>query len=134
MGFGYVFFVRPANLMRQLESMTRSSSPDEQTLEKAEAGGWTVVSSLQWLGEKMPLSPEESSFTRKELAGAGYRGDHAVAVFMGIRIACIVRSPYQYRLHLPQRNSSQQSDRAHTGWPGCIGRVFPAWLYVGPPG
>ena len=89
MGFGYVFFVRPANLMRQLESMTRSSSPDEQTLKKADAGGWTVVSSLQWLGEKMPVSPEESSFTRKELAGAGYRGDHGVAVFVGIRIACV---------------------------------------------
>ncbi len=90
MGFGYLFFVKPANLMRQLEAMTRSSSPDEQTLEKANAGGWTVVSSLQWLGEKMPLSPEESSFTRKELAGAGYRGEHAVTVFLGVKIACVV--------------------------------------------
>jgi tight adherence protein C len=37
----------------------------------------------------MPLSPQESSFTRKELAAAGYRRDNAIAVFVGIRIACV---------------------------------------------
>jgi tight adherence protein C len=88
-GFGYVFFVRPVNLLRQLEKIT-SSNPTEDPYPPEATSGWTVVSSLQWLGEKMPLSPEESSFTRKELAAAGFRADNAVAVFLSIRVTCVV--------------------------------------------
>jgi tight adherence protein C len=88
-GFGYVFFVRPVNLLRQLEKIT-SSNPIDDPYPPETTTGWTVVSSLQWLGEKMPLSPEESSFTRRELAAAGYRADNAVAVFLSIRITCVV--------------------------------------------
>jgi tight adherence protein C len=87
-GFGYVFFVRPKNLLRQLETITSSNLVDDPYPPES-ASGWTVVSSLQWLGEKMPLSPEESSLTRKELAAAGYRADNAVAVYLSIRITCV---------------------------------------------
>jgi tight adherence protein C len=88
-GFGYLFFVRPKNLLRQLEAITSSTPTDtDEPAEPETTGRWKVTSSLQWLGEKMPLSPEESSFTRKELAAAGYRSDNAVTVFVGIRIAC----------------------------------------------
>lgn len=87
-GFGYVFFVRPKSLLRQLEEIT-STNLTEEPATRETTGGWKVVSSLQWLGEKMPLSPQESSFTRNELAAAGYRGDNAVAVFVGTRIACV---------------------------------------------
>ena len=87
-GFGYMFFVRPKNLLRQLETIT-SSSPTDNPFEPVTDSGWTVVSSLQWLGEKMPISPEDSSFTRRELAAAGYRDDNAVAVFLSIRITCV---------------------------------------------
>lgn len=88
-GFGYVFFVRPKNLLRQLETITSSTLIDDPYPPES-GSGWTVVSSLQWLGEKMPLSPEESSLTRKELAAAGYRADNAVAVYMSIRVTCVV--------------------------------------------
>jgi tight adherence protein C len=87
-GFGYVFFVRPKSLLHQLEEITSTNLVEEPVAQES-AGGWKVVSSLQWLGEKMPLSPQESSFTRKELAAAGYRRDNAIAVFVGIRIACV---------------------------------------------
>ncbi|MDR3719063.1 MAG: type II secretion system F family protein [Bryobacteraceae bacterium] len=88
-GFGYVFFVRPKSLLHQLEEITSTNFGEEPAVAET-AGGWKVVSSLQWIGEKMPLSPQESSFTRRELAAAGYRGDNAVAVFVGIRLACAV--------------------------------------------
>ncbi len=87
-GFGYWYFVRPRNLLRQLETIT-SASPIEDPYSPTDANEWTVVSSLQWLGEKLPLSPEESSLTRKELAAAGYRADNAVAVFLSIRMTCV---------------------------------------------
>jgi tight adherence protein C len=83
-----VFFIRPDNLLHQLEAIT-SANPTDDPFEPATASGWTVVSSLQWLGEKVPLSPEDSSFTRKELAAAGYRNDNAVAVFVSIRITFV---------------------------------------------
>ena len=88
-GFGYVFFVRPKNLLRQLETITSSNLMDDPYPPES-ASEWTVVSSLQWLGEKMPLSPEESSLTRKELAAAGYRADNAVAEYLSIRVTCVV--------------------------------------------
>ena len=84
-----MFFVRPANLVHQLERIT-SSNPIEDPFETSTEKGWTIVSSLQWLGEKVPLSPEESSFTRKELAAAGYRADNAVAIFLSIRVTFVV--------------------------------------------
>ena len=105
-GFGYVFFVRPKNLLRQLEKMT-TSTPTEDPFSPVTAGGWTVVSSLQWLGEKMPLSPEDSSFTRKELAAAGYRADNAVAVFLSIRItlvAVVALLAFSFRSQLVENN------------------------------
>lgn len=104
--FGYVFFVRPKNLLRQLEKMT-TSTPTEDPFSPVTAGGWTVVSSLQWLGEKMPLSPEDSSFTRKELAAAGYRADNAVAVFLSIRItlaAVVALLAFSFRSQLVENN------------------------------
>jgi tight adherence protein C len=87
-GFGYLIFVKPSNVLRQLEAMTSSLSP-EDSFPSVSAGGWTVVSSLQWIGQKVPVSPEQSSFTRKELASAGFRGDNAEAVFVGIRIGMV---------------------------------------------
>ena len=87
-GFGYLFFVRPTQLLKQLENIT-SKPPAEDLLPTINEGGWTVVSTLQWLGEKVPLSPEEMSFTKRELAAAGYRADNAVAVFLSIRVTCV---------------------------------------------
>ena len=88
-GFGYLFFVRPTSLLRQLQTIISASPTDSDPTPQETDGGLTVVSSLQWLGEKIPLSPQESSFTRKELVAAGYRGENAVAVFLGIRIASV---------------------------------------------
>ena len=105
-GFGYVFFVRPKNLLRQLEKIT-ATSPTEDIFAPVTAGGWTVVSSLQWLGEKMPLSPQESSFTRRELAAAGYRADNAVALFLSIRIsvvAVVTLLAFSFRSQLVENN------------------------------
>ena len=90
-GFGYLFFVRPGSLIRQLQSIISASPTDEPAAQApVNDGALTVVSSLQWLGEKLPLSAEESSSTRRDLIAAGYRGDNAVAVFMGVRIAFVV--------------------------------------------
>lgn len=43
--------------------------------------------SLQWLGEKVPISPQNASRTRRFLAAAGFRHDRALAVYYGIKLA-----------------------------------------------
>lgn len=126
-GFGYVFFVKPANLMRQLQSMTASPA-EEQPLESVDAGGWTVVTSLQWLGEKVPLSPEESSFTRKELVGAGYRGDPAVAVFLGIKIACVIALTVVAFIFRSQLVSSTLLGFVLVGFAALAGYFLPGFM------
>ncbi len=90
-GFGYVFFVRPGSLVRQLETIISSSPTDEPDMPAPmNDGALTVVTSLQWLGEKLPLSPQDASTTRKELIAAGYRGDNALSVYNGIKVVWIV--------------------------------------------
>jgi tight adherence protein C len=87
-GVGYLVVVRPTSLLRRLQVVISSNPTDAPPVPETKSGS-TVVTSLQWLGEKIPLSPQESSLTRKDLVAAGYRGDNAVAVFLGIRIACV---------------------------------------------
>ncbi|HSM77831.1 MAG TPA: type II secretion system F family protein [Bryobacteraceae bacterium] len=45
-----------------------------------------VVTSLQWMGEKMPISPQTASMTRRLLMGAGFRQNHALTVFFGLKV------------------------------------------------
>ena len=85
---GYVYFVKPSKILQRLEDdeslrVARSST-------EAAASGWTIVTTLEHLGEKLPLSPDEASLTRKELAAAGYRGANAVPVYLGIKVVCAV--------------------------------------------
>jgi tight adherence protein C len=49
-----------------------------------------VVGALKRLGTKVPRSPSEMGKLRLRLVQAGYRGDEALAVFFGIRLAVAV--------------------------------------------
>ena len=82
--YGYYRFVRQGSAYGEIGAAA-AASPDltpgvVNSFRKA-----TV--SLQWLGEKIPISPRDSSLTRRFLVGAGYRKDNALAIYYGIKAA-----------------------------------------------
>jgi tight adherence protein C len=87
--YGYRSYARPGRLMERLGTPVSDVSavsdiPAEPTT------AW-VVRIIQQVGEKVPLSPEDASATRRDLMMAGYKSEGALKVFFGIKVtACIV--------------------------------------------
>jgi tight adherence protein C len=87
--YGYRSYARPGRLMERLGTPVSDVSavsdiPAEPTT------AW-VVRIIQQVGEKVPLSPEDASVTRRDLMMAGYKSEGALKVFFGIKVtACIV--------------------------------------------
>jgi len=87
--FGYRRFAKPGRIFERLAA---TQHPGYLTEEEEDGQGvlGQVVTTIQWLGEKMPVSPEEASSTQKELIAAGYRSDRAPAVFNGFKIVSAI--------------------------------------------
>ena len=83
--FGYRRFAKPGRIFEQLSAAANPGYLDSEAESRQGVLG-QVVTTIQWLGEQMPLSPEETSATQKELIAAGYRSDRATAVFYGCKI------------------------------------------------
>ena len=88
--YGYRTYSRPAGVLEKLQAPI-------QGMRDAAPGGFgagaepqiphfQVQKVLLWLGEKVPVSPEEATVTRRMLLSAGYRSDHALAIFLAVRI------------------------------------------------
>lgn len=82
--FGYYRFARPGRVYAQLGGGGMPAVVGEA--EKPPFYG--VVTALAWAGEKLPVSAEEASLTRRELMMAGLRQDNAVAVYYGCKVVC----------------------------------------------
>jgi tight adherence protein C len=87
--YGYRSYARPARLMERLGTpVSEVSAVSDMPAEPTTA--W-VVRIIQQVGEKVPLSPEDASVTRRDLMMAGYKSEAALKVFFGIKVtACIV--------------------------------------------
>ena len=87
--YGYRSYARPARLMERLGTpVSETSAVSDMPAEPTTA--W-VVRIIQQVGEKVPLSPEDASATRRDLMMAGYKSDAALKVFFGIKVTgCIL--------------------------------------------
>lgn len=80
--YGYYHFARPGRVYAQLGG---AGAP--AVVEGGERPHfYGVVSALRWTGEKLPISAAEASLVRRELMMAGFRDDHAVAVYFGFKV------------------------------------------------
>jgi tight adherence protein C len=88
--FGYKTYSRPAGVLEKLHAPPPG-------LRDAAAGGFApgaipqipnfrVRQSLQWLGEKISINPEEASVTRRMLLSSGFRHESALPIFLAIRV------------------------------------------------
>jgi tight adherence protein C len=82
--YGYYRFVRQGSAYGEIGAA--AAPPPDLTPGVVNSFRKATVS-LQWLGEKIPISPQDSSLTRRFLVGAGYRKDNALAIYYGIKAA-----------------------------------------------
>lgn len=87
--YGYRKYARPARFAEQLGSPIAVQMPQVDKLTEQESPG-LVVSVLEQIGEKVPISPADAGLAKRDLMSAGYRSDKAVPVFYGIKIAATV--------------------------------------------
>jgi tight adherence protein C len=87
--YGYRRYARPARLYEQLGSPVISAGSAVSALHPQEADG-LVVRVIQQIGEKVPMSPQDATATRRELIAAGFRGERAVSVYYGIKVTMAV--------------------------------------------
>jgi tight adherence protein C len=87
--YGYRTYAKPGKVLDTL-----AAAPgilDDYGLDDSEAKkeSHTKVF-LQWIGEKVPISPDEAGMTRRLLMAAGYRSDQALVIFTGVRVVAAV--------------------------------------------
>jgi tight adherence protein C len=82
---GYRVFYKPGKFLKQLG---RPVITESQRLveESSEPGGSSIVTFLHQLGNKIPSSEADVATMKATLVRAGFRGENAVPVFVGLRI------------------------------------------------
>jgi tight adherence protein C len=84
---GYYWYVRAGRVSQQLgtvsSAVTGLSADRYDPMQR-------VAVSLQWVGEQVPISPQDASLTRRMLMGAGYRSEAALPVYLGGKVLCCV--------------------------------------------
>jgi tight adherence protein C len=87
--YGYRTYAKPGKVMDTLVAAP-GGFDDFGIPELEEAKEKRTQTFLQWIGEKVPISPDEAGMTRRLLMAAGYRSDRALVVFTGIRVVISV--------------------------------------------
>jgi tight adherence protein C len=85
--FGYRRYARPARVYEQLGGMPSFEMPAIDRMHADDPG--LVVRMIEQIGEKIPVNPQDASMIRSDLIAAGHRSDHALPIYLGIRVvAC----------------------------------------------
>jgi tight adherence protein C len=79
--FGYLRYARTGQAYSELGRPVATMTTVEE-----EGRESSVIRIIRMVGEQVPVTPEEVSMTRRYLIAAGYRGESAVAVYMGLRV------------------------------------------------
>jgi len=82
--YGYRRYAKPGRVYDQLSAT--AAAPEAALLEgRPEKPGFFVKLAEQ-VGEKLPISPQDVSYTRRLLVAAGYRSEAAVRVYYGLKV------------------------------------------------
>ena len=82
--FGYRRYARPGRVFQQLGGQAAFPMPAIDRVEDSSQG--LAVWVIEQFGEKVPVSPEEATVIRGDLIAAGYRSDHALPFYLGMRV------------------------------------------------
>lgn len=83
--YGYRHYARPGRVFEQVGGpalVMGSGKPVDQTEER----GGLIIRTIRQIGEKVPVSPQDVSMTRRYLIAAGFRSDKAVYTLYGLKV------------------------------------------------
>ncbi len=87
--YGYRLYVRPVRITDRLGGPV-TAEPAVTVSAMAASQRPFFVRVVEYIGEKVPLSPEDASLARRRLMAAGFRSDMALRVFYGLKIVLFV--------------------------------------------
>ena len=79
---GYFRYARRVQVYADATAAARVDEPASKCTDPLHK----VVVTLQWLGQKVPVSPENSSVTRRLLMACGYRNQNSLTIYFGMRV------------------------------------------------
>jgi tight adherence protein C len=121
---GYRLFYKPSKFMRQLGApVITGGYTGAVTEDPPEAK--PLVTFLQQIGSKMPSSEVETSDLRTDLIRAGFRSEHSLAVFYGIRFISMVMMGALCLLMVLRLPQSPPMSIALVGFGSVIGWILP---------
>jgi tight adherence protein C len=83
---GYRYYARPGRFYEQLGTVTVTDT-------FSQSGGLApglAIRIIKQVGERVPVSPDDVTLTRRLLIAAGHREDHHVAVYYGFRVVALL--------------------------------------------
>jgi len=87
--FGYRRYARPGQVYQQLGERAADGGGN-WTMPSVDRPGseqpGLIVRVMEQIGEKIPVDPENARVTRLDLVAAGYRNDHALPIYLGVRV------------------------------------------------
>lgn len=83
--FGYRYYVRPSRMLDQLARTTSETIPKSLETTKPKQD-FSFARLLEPVGNLLPVSPQDASIAKRELANAGFRSSSAVPIYYAIKI------------------------------------------------
>lgn len=87
--YGYRHYARPGRIFEQVGTAPLKAESDE-VVRGSPAGPGIIIRTIQSIGEKVPVAPQDASLMRRYLFAAGYRSPTALTTFYGLKVALSV--------------------------------------------
>jgi len=84
--FGYRLYVRPVRITERLGGPVGLPEPEPVSATGAVPRKRLLVRVIEYIGEKVPVSPEDASLARRRLMAAGFRSEVALRIYFGMKI------------------------------------------------
>lgn len=84
--YGYRLYVKPLRISERLGVPLEAMGPAPVSAAGALPQKRFLVRVIEYVGEKVPLSPEDVSLARRRLMAAGYRSEMAVRTYYGLKV------------------------------------------------
>jgi len=88
--YGYRLYVKPLSISERLGGPLDAAVPVAVGVAGAPPHKRFLVRVIEYVGERVPVSPQDASLARRRLMAAGYRSEMAVRIYYGLKVVLFV--------------------------------------------
>jgi tight adherence protein C len=88
--YGYRLYVKPLSISERLGGPLDADVPVAVGVAGAPPHKRFLVRVIEYVGERVPVSPQDASLARRRLMAAGYRSEMAVRIYYGLKVVLFV--------------------------------------------